>query len=457
MEQKNRAVNALECVIVRNGLSLKFRGKDFRLIYPAGIWERYPQQAKEILRDNLAHLLTVSMPLVSGVSVLRYNTSFPLFAPVFREVVTKNIPGAVEDYPQSTGETIERFLRTRYVFNDGVVEFPVRTFSPDKNSILVSFTCGKDSLLTVAMVREMGLKPTGLYINDTVSPAENRLKIKHMGQISRKFGIPVFVARNEAEKLNDFEYWDTIETCVGYCHMLAGFCFMAIPVCNYTNSGWILLGNERNMDYSFKNKDGYVTHPAFGQTSEGTRLLDGAVRLMTGGSVGVGSLIKPLHNLAIIKILHMRYPQFAKFEISCDCLDAFLRASRWCCSCSKCARLSLFMRAVGADPRSVGIKDGLLDKKSERFYVLFGGREVDFYEKNKESRDEQLLAFYLAYKNGTKGYLIEKFRKEYLGEARRREKALRKKLFGIYVSDVVPPSMRSAVYKIYRQELKDLV
>ena len=117
----------------------------------------------------------------------------------------------------------------------------------------------------------------------------------------------------------------------------------------------------------------------------------------------------------------------------------------------------VMMKAVGADPKNVGMKGGMLDKKHEKLYCLFKGKEVDFYEKNTQMRDEQLLAFYLAYKNGEKGYLMEKFSKKYLKEAQKREKTLRKRFFSIYDSEVVPSDLKSDLYKIYNKELKELV
>jgi len=447
--------NLIECNIGQSGLNFRFQGKDFKLVYPKEVWKKYP--AKEILRDHLAHLLTISLPLVSDIKRISYKTSYPFFAPLFRDLVSENIPGAIEDYGPHTKEMLDKFSKTQFEFAGGVTEFPSSLYKPSERNVVVSFTNGKDSMLTLGLTRELGLKPACVYVNDTVSPSENRIKIKHLNEISRKFKIPCFVVRNEVEQLNDFEYWDKPETCVGYSHMVMGFCLMALPACNYHSAKRIFVGNERNMDHSFINKDGYKTYPDFLQTTKGTQFLDKGVNLISGGSVGVSSIIKPLYNLAVIKILNNRYPELARYEVSCDCLDAYPSAKRWCMRCSKCARMYVMMKAVGADPKNVGMKGGMLDKKHEKLYCLFKGKEVDFYEKNTQMRDEQLLAFYLAYKNGEKGYLMEKFSKKYLKEAQKREKTLRKRFFSIYDSEVVPSDLKSDLYKIYNKELKELV
>ena len=179
------------------------------------------------------------------------------------------------------------------------------------------------------------------------------------------------------------------------------------------------------------------------------------IKKMTGGRAGVYSIIRPLTNIAITKILHHRYPEFAKYQVSCDCLDA-CDEERWCHDCNKGARLSLFAHAIGRHPRIIGFKKEMLEKKHEKHYALFNGREVDHYEQSVEARDQQLLAFLMAYRAGVKGYLIDKFKKEYLREAKQREKELRKKFFKVY-SARLPRRYKKNIASIYKQEMEGLI
>ena len=68
----------------------------------------------------------------------------------------------------------------------------------------------------------------------------------------------------------------------------------------------------------------------------------------------------------------------------------------------------------------------------EQCFQLFGISSLqniicrckESYEKSKEAYDQQLLAFYLAYRNKAKGYLIDLFKKKYLKQAKQREDEL---------------------------------
>ncbi len=438
----------------KKGFQASFRARKFRLIYPDGIWESYPAGSRDFLLDNLAFLGTLSMPLVSGAKEVEYNTSPPVLGQFFRNMVIRNIPSAIEDYRPSTSKTISHFMSIRYKFRDNLMKMPFYKGKTVKNRVVIPFSCGKDSLLTLAVCRDIGLDPVCVYINDTVSPDENRLKLECIKRISRQFGLKVLVVTNELENLNDFEYWDTEESCAGYAHMITGFCFAALPVAHYFKAGWVVLGNQHNMNYSFINKDGYLAYPSYDQSAEGTMHLSGALGLATEGKVGVTSFIEPLSNIAIIKLLHRRYAAYGRHEISCDCINTTRLKRRWCCACNKCARLALMMRAVGVDPAACGINKSMLDRNSEPLYTLFKGSQRDCYEKSGEARDEQLFSFYLAYKNGTRGYLIDKFKKKFLNEARAREKYLHGKFMTIQSRDTLPAEYRRKVLSIYSSELK---
>jgi hypothetical protein len=79
------------------------------------------------------------------------------------------------------------------------------------------------------------------------------------------------------------------------------------------------------------------------------------------------------------------------------------------------------------------------------------------YEKPKAVRDEQLLAFLLAYRRGLKGDLINLFEKKYLNEAKKREGALRKKFLGINSVVTIPFEIRNKIINIYNEEIKKII
>jgi len=411
---------------------------------------------KPFMMDNAAHLFTINAPLVSGIRRVSYNTARPLFKPLFDRMVLKGIPHSVDDYAESTDEVIRQFLSTEYVFDSPVEKMPpAKSVKRPRSRAVVAFSSGKDSLLSLALARELGLDPVAVYVNDTVSPSENSFKLARIRSLGRETDVPFVVVRNELERLNDFETWSMPETCVGYTHMMTGFCFVSLPVAHARGAGFIVLGNQRNMEFGYVNKDGYATYPSYDQTQAWMRTQREMVELMSAGSASVTSLIAPLTNIAIMRILHNRYPEFAKHQVSCDSLNAS-DEPRWCHECSKCARLSIMMLSTGASPKSVGMRKSMLGKGSERFYAVFGGSGVDCYEQSRQSVDEQKFAFYLAYRNGARGYLIDRFRRRFLDEVRSREDELHRMFFSFNDMSIVPSFLRRGLASVCGEELSGL-
>ncbi|MFH1353117.1 MAG: hypothetical protein ABIH68_06065 [bacterium] len=438
----------------KRGIALSFRGKDYDLTYPGGIWQAYPRKAKDFFIDNITFAQTVSLPLVSGIKTLNYGTSAPALKPFFDSAVVKNIPAAVDGYKVSTAGTIRQFINTGYIFSNGRPRRPHFGGRMRKNRVIVSFSMGKDSMLTLAVCRELGLEPVGVYINDTVSPGENGLKIKYMKEIALRLGVRIVVVTNETEQLNDFENWSGEETCIGYVHMIPAFAFALLPVARYFRAGHIILGNEQNMNFPFFTGDGYRAYPSFDQSAEGTADLDGMIKLSTGGKVGVSSIIEPLSSIAIMKILHQRYKNFANYQVSCDCLDTVRAGTRWCGRCRTCAKVYILLKANGVNPADAGLKRNMLGRDCGKYFSLFNGSEIDGNDRSEWARDEILLTFYMAYKKGARGWLIEKFKKRFLKEAGRREKELRGKFLTAQGGESIPPGFRKKVLSIYESELK---
>lgn len=435
----------------RRGITANFKGKPFKLVYPEEIWANFAN--KPFLTDNLAHLLTINMPLIAGENKLKYNTSLPLFKLFFDKVVIKSIPHCVDDYPIKTGDTIKQFLNIKYEFSDTNVKKPIYGNEKFDEKAIVSFSCGKDSQLSLAVAEEAGLKPTAIYINDTVSPTENKAKIAIIDKLKKETGIKFHVLTNEIENLNDFEFWKKPESCLSYSHMVTGFCFIALPFSYYYKAKHIIIGNQQDMNFLFVNKDGYLTSPSYDQTEEWMKWQNMMIKIATNSKTDIVSLIEPLTNIAIIKILHGRYKNIAKYQFSCDCLD-LSKEKRWCINCNKCARLGLFMLANNFDLKTIELPK-MLDKKHQQFYTLFDGKGADSYEKSIEAKEQQLLAFYMAYRNNVKGDLIDEFKKRFLQEAKAKEDYLYNKFFKIYKSTTMPAGLNRKVMSIYKEELNN--
>ena len=71
------------------------------------------------------------------------------------------------------------------------------------------------------------------------------------------------------------------------------------------------------------------------------------------GPPRIVSLVEPLQEIAISKILYQRYPEIAKYQTSCHTDNVHAKNNRLCGHCSKCAWIYTFMKALNFDPKSV--------------------------------------------------------------------------------------------------------
>jgi len=428
----------------------ELKKNSFPLVYDKA-WDNFPYK-KQLIKE-LIPLLTISLPLTADAKKISYNTGKPEFLDDYKDIFLKSLPGANFDYRLDLNKLIEDFNNIEFAFSEEADEPNQKDFQTEEKAI-IPLSCGKDSLLTLAMAKEIGLEPLIVYVNDTVVPQENVYKAEMVKKIADELKLDSSLITNEVEQLNDFEFWNKPETCFCYSHMLTGFCFISLPLAYNHKAKYILLGNQKDMDFSFF-QDNTHYFPSYDQSTENETKQNKMISKFTDNNVAVHSLIKPLTNISIVKILFERFPEIAKHEFSCDCLT-HSNEDRWCYSCNKCARLSLLMLANKIDPKAAGFEKNLLVKGNEKLYSLFQGKEVDIYEKSKEARDQQLLAFYMAHKNDVKGGLIEVFKEKFLDEAREREDELYKKFFKIYPSEL-PPGIKNKVESIYKEQLSEYI
>lgn len=433
-----------------SGMALTCRGRRFRLTYPRKIWQAYPRPAKDVLADNLAHLLTISMPLVSGAETVRYNTPVPLFKPMFDSMAIEGIPGAVEGHRVKTHQSIRQFLNVNHIFERNEPR-PPSARGQSQEKAIVALSCGKDSLLSLAVCHELGLRPVPVYVDETLSAPVSRMHRTFLKRLSHRFGFDPIVVTNEIEQLNHFATWGRKNSGLGRLHRITGLCLLLTPIAHCFKARYIVLGNEQNMNFGFLNKDGYWAWPSFEQTRYWTTQQSAMVNMLSGGATSVISVVEPLTNIAIKRVLFHEYPEFAHFLSGCDRLDG-AREKRWCHNCSRCAMAQILIRAAGADPRQVGFRRPLLDRRHKRFYRLFDGRDIDNCQRTSEARDEELLAFFLAWQNGTTGPLMLDFEKELLTEAMEREDDLQKRFFVFHDPVTIPPRLRGKILTFYERE-----
>ena len=434
----------------KRGIKIVMWDKASNIFYPEPVWDRFPRNLREVLIDNLTYSKTMVSAVIDGISNIEYETSMPLLKSFFDACCVKDIPRIPSDKDNSlkTNEVIKKFINSEYKFLNSEIKYPYYDAESREGAIL-AMSFGKDSLLSYGLLEEAGIEQQAVYVKDMFdyeAGIKDKLKLK----FEKEFKTKIEVVEDDTDKLfiGKDEHFNPLLT-----NAINSYVLMLLPFSYYKNYKYIAFGNERNLSYPFKNHDGFKGYASYDQTAEWVKQQAAFMSILTSNKVKVFSPIEPLHNLATMKILNSRYPQYAKYQVTCLLEDSKL-GELWCSNCSECAKLYAIMKALNVDAKERGFRNDMLKKEYRKYFTLFNGEAVMPYDKPEESRDEQLLTFYLAYKNKAKGELIEEFKKKYLEEAKQREDELHKKFMTQSQTENIPIELRKEILSIIREELK---
>lgn len=435
--------------VLHNGIEISLGRKDYVISYPPSIWKEFPDDYRQNFADYLTYSMTVHL-CFNGVGKIIYNFPWPAIEPYIFESMIYSLGETeiVGNEKLSMSELIKIFYNRNLN-----IEFVGRPrFSRikavgrnTKNRAVIPFSFGKDSLLTFALCQELGIEAVPIFFQEPKSPFENRHKSKLADKFAKEFAIDVTFFPVSVGRLrhNDGNYW-------GWDLLFTQYTLMSIPYIFGTRAKYLFWSHEQDCNAFFEDAEGYSINPVFEQSSRWMLTLNNVARNL-GSNVIMTSPIEPISEMATTWILHHRYPHIAKYQFSCFAEEAKKSGRRWCGICEKCATIYLFFMALGIDPKKVNFKESMFDITKKNLYVMFdpSGRKDDW-------RDEQLLAFYMAYKKGAKGKLIDYFKKNNLKEAKSKYKQLKSKFFGIHTFSSLPYELKNPLLKIYAEELLPL-
>ena len=436
----------------QSGYAVGFKGKDYPVQFPSSIWQGFPKGVKEPFVDNMGFMQTMELPLLFSKSSISYNINEPFLRAIYFKAVMQHLPFSSDIDRKPVKEEIKKFLNIKYKFA-GPPKIPEYKFEVEDKSI-VPLTFGKESMLSYALCEELGLDPIGVAVLESGLPIENNHRRSLIGRFSREFKAKIHTICDGTVLLSDYQHHKMPKTQFGYANTLSGYALINLPF-NFTyKARYTILGNEQSCNDSYMTSDGFRGFPVYDQSFSFTKQCDVITKAMSNGSVSVVSLVEPLQELAVMKIFHSRYKKYSRYQMSCFPDDKKSSASRWCHHCSKCARISVFCKALGIDEKSIGITEDMMSKSKLGCFGIFGSPDGDVsFDISNLGRDEQLFSFYLAYKNGSKGYLIDRFRDSFLEEAKSREDELYKKFFGFHSTHTIPESIRHELRSIVAEEL----
>lgn len=451
----------------KRGLEIELRWgsekRKYHILFPEEVWAPLPEDYKKVIAENIAHLSSLDLTIMLKAKKVSFNTPLPLFKSFFMEVLLKCL---LYSGDCDTGKAINYITRLTNLENDfkgNPTALEVRNFETKEGSIN-TLTFGKESLVCWGLAQELGMNPVPvtviepdcdvMYRGQRIQTFQNKHKFELIKQFEKEFNQHVYCIDSNLNDIADYTLWDLDYTDLGWSAVLTEYLFFLLPFNFFYKQKYIVYGNEYSCDSYYYNKEGFKCHPVYDQTSDWMRQSNTMLQNLTNGGVQAISLVQPLHEMAVTKILYQRYPHLAKYQMSCHCNNEGARQSRWCGACSKCARCFIFMKALGFDPSLVGLKE-MLSLKDKKHYSIFNqGKEMCAYDSVGVGKDEQLFAFHLASKRGVQGELIELFSKEFGEETEKREEELRNEFFKVQRPANIPSNLWKKLKPIYEEELK---
>ena len=259
-----------------------------------------------------------------------------------------------------------RYLRAKLLFPQALRDKAGSAWQPwsivgDKHCILSSG--GKDSLLSYGLLNEIGREVHPIFVNEsgrhwfTALNAYRHFKdnIPNTARVwvnsDRLFSwmlkrIP-FIRKDFADVKSD-EYPIRLWT-------VAVFLFGVLPLMRKRGIGRLLIGDEfdtsvRKTSFGIPHYDGlYDQSIYFDQTVT-------SFFMRKGWAVSQFSILRPLSELLIEKILALRYPELQQYQTSCHATHKEVDRIYPCGKCEKCRRIVSMLLALGVDPAHCGYR-----------------------------------------------------------------------------------------------------
>lgn len=312
--------------------------------------------------------------------------------------------------------------------------------NPDRFAI--SSSGGKDSLLSYGLLAELGCETHPIYVNESGRHWFTALKahryfqkqVPHTDRVwtncDRLFSwmlrqLP-FISRDFHARRSD-EYPIRLWT-------VAVFLFGILPVMRRRGVGRLIVGDEHDTTVQAR----YEGIPHFAGLYDQSIEFDHALSRYyqrKGWGVTQFSLLRPLSELLIQRILAERYPHLLRLQISCHAAHTEDDDVRPCGKCEKCRRIFGMLLGLGTEPEACGYSD---DQRDAILAALV----------EKGVHQEQVGAEHLAYLLDQRGLLST----PKIGQAKARHRAEACSLrFHPKSSpiDEIPVELRAPLYRTY--------
>lgn len=447
---KSYTIKSKSC---QNGCNLSVNQDKYLLRYPSQVWKKFPKTLHSEFSHNLAFIYTQFLASLT-LGNLTYAFPPPQLFHMFMYEFLYSLSALKLEFPEAKYTSID--LLKKIYNSDYALRFkgipksisPVKALKLHPRSVIMPFSFGKDSLLTFALAKELQYQVHPIFFLEPTTPFQNKHKLKHAKKFMEKFHQNIDFQSNGFGKLRESDglLW-------GWDLLIYQYALMLIPYSYAYQANYIVWSHEHSLnEYIVDNNDLKLNHfhEQSGPSMQRLNLMYRSLYLNTQSI----SWLEPIHEMIILRILHHRYPEIGKFEISCDAENK--RDNNWCGKCEECTRINIFMHAIGCNPESIGLPDDLLSGKYATSYKIFTEDLPDNPKFLPVSLGERLLAFYFAYRRGIHGQVIDLFKKTLLPYVEKNYAYLIKEYLTIHDAYTLDSHMLTNIIPIYKKEISQL-
>jgi creatinine amidohydrolase/Fe(II)-dependent formamide hydrolase-like protein len=220
---------------------------------------------------------------------------------------------------------------------------------------------GKDSLLSYGLLREIGREAHPIFVNESGRHWFTALNAyRHLSGVDPKTArvwtnadrLFAWMKRSLPFVRADF---DRVRADYYPIRLwtVAVFLFGALPLLRKRGIGRLVIGNEFDTTRRLSFEE--ITH--YDGLYDQSRYFDNALTryfARKGWGVSQFSILRPLSELLIQKMLVERYPDLQREQVSCHAAHTEGERVLPCGACEKCRRIVSMLVAVGADPAACG-------------------------------------------------------------------------------------------------------
>jgi hypothetical protein len=267
----------------------------------------------------------------------------------------------IKSFPRPPVVKKESYLNAEIIFSDDLYRTDIDSGQGDENSCVILLSGGKESLLSYALLDEIGLETHPVFINESGRhwyTALNSFRyfkssIPNTARVwTNSDRLFVWMVRHLPFIRGDFASLRADDYPIRLW-TVAVFLFGALPILHKRRAGYLVVGDEYDTT-RIAELEG-ITH--YDGLYDQSRFFDSYITDYfgrKGWNIKQFSVVRPLSELLVLKILAERYAYLQSSQISCHM--ASIRGERAfpCGRCEKCHRIVGMLKALGEDPARLG-------------------------------------------------------------------------------------------------------